>query len=85
MSVVGKLATCILNNAYVCLVNKLFKDDLISKKKKGGGKYQYTISQNSIVLNILRKNISKIESRYKLASFHLHAGKKVRKMYGSFA
>lgn len=65
MSVVGKLATCILNNAYVCLVNKLFKDDF--------------------VLNILRKNISKIESRYKLASFHLHAGKKVRKMYGSFA
>lgn len=59
MSVVGKLATCILNNAYVCLVNKLFKDDLISKKKKGGGEYQYTISQNSIVLNILRKNISK--------------------------
>lgn len=62
MSVVGKLATCILNNAYVCLVNKLFKDDLISKKKKGRGggrEYQYTISQNSIVLNILRKNISK--------------------------
>lgn len=62
MSVVGKLATCILNNAYVWLVNKLFKDDLISKKKKGGGggrEYQYTISQNSIVLNILRKNISK--------------------------
>lgn len=60
MSVVGKLATCILNNAYVWLVNKLFKDDLICKKKKrGGGEYQYTISQNSIVLNILRKNISK--------------------------
>lgn len=63
MSVVGKLATCILNNAYVWLVNKLFKDDLISKKKKkregGGREYQYTISQNSIVLNILRKNISK--------------------------
>lgn len=59
MSVVGKLATCILNNAYVCLVNKLFKDDLISKKKGGGREYQYTISQNSIVLNILRKNISK--------------------------
>lgn len=36
MSVVGKLATCILNNAYVWLVNKLFKDDLISKKKKKG-------------------------------------------------
>lgn len=46
MSVVGKLATCILNNAYVWLVNKLFKDDLISKKKKGGGGEENTNIQS---------------------------------------
>lgn len=58
MSVVGKLATCILNNAYVCLVNKLFKDDLISKKKKGGGRIPiYNLSKLNCFKHIKEKHL----------------------------
>lgn len=72
------MASCISNNVYVLLVNKLFKMIYIHKKNKKEKKREHTISQNSVVFSI-RKNISED----KLASFYMQEKNMYR--YVSFA